>query len=278
MSTGGEAVQPPALPGVDTSIPSAARVYDYLLGGGHNFAVDRLLAETIKKVQPDVAEIAKENRAFMRRAVLFMIEAGVRQFLDLGSGIPTVGNVHEIAQTAAPDARVVYVDYEPVAVAHSRLLLAGNPHADIVAADVTRIEDVLDAEPTRRLLDFDQPVGLLAITIGHYIAPEANPQGVFARYREALPAGSFLALSHLTSDFDVVRDEEIVSVMKTSRDHVYPRTRDEVLALFDGYELVEPGLVTTSRWRPEGEPRSAQGTRPDIEQDALYAGVGRQRP
>ncbi|MGZ3140410.1 SAM-dependent methyltransferase [Lentzea chajnantorensis] len=260
----------PELPGVDVSIPSAARVYDYLLGGGHNFASDRLLVEKIMKVQPGVARIARENRAFMRRAVLFMVENGVRQFLDLGSGIPTVGNVHEIAQSEAPDSRVVYVDRDPVAVSHNQLLLAGNDYTAIVAADVTHVDDVLDAEPAR-LLDFTQPVGLLAITTAHFIAPEADPRALFARYRNALPAGSFFALTHLTDDFDFIRGEEIVSTMKTSCDHVFPRTRDEVLALFSGYELVEPGLVTTSSWRPDGEPTGEQ----DTEQDGLYAGVAR---
>jgi len=258
-------------PGIDPNVPSVARVYDYLLGGGHNFAADRALAEKIKAVQPGVVRIAQRNRAFLRRAVLFMLEAGVRQFLDLGSGIPTVGNVHEIAQAAAPDTRVVYVDYEPVAVAHSQLLLAGNDNADIVDADVTRPDDVFDAAPTRRLLDFDQPIGLLAITVAHYIAPEADPAGLFARYRDATPPGSYLALTHLTDDFANICGEQIVSTMRSSRDNVFPRTRDEVLALFTGYELVEPGLVTTSNWRPGNRLADAY----DTEEDGLYAGVGR---
>ncbi|HUQ59976.1 SAM-dependent methyltransferase [Lentzea sp.] len=256
---------------MDPEIPSAARAYDYLLGGGHNFAADRELAEKIKVVQPGVVRIAQQNRAFLRRAVLFMLDAGVRQFLDLGSGIPTVGNVHEIAQTAAPDVRVVYVDYDPVAVAHSELLLAGNDNADIVDADITRPDDVLEAESTRRLLDLDQPVGLLAVTIGHYIPAEADPAGLFARYRDVLAPGSYLALTHLTDDFTAIRGEQIVHTMKSSRNNVFPRTRKEVLELFTGYELVEPGLVTTSSWRPGSGPSDVQ----DTGQDGLYAGVGR---
>ncbi|WP_197288346.1 SAM-dependent methyltransferase [Nocardia sp. NRRL S-836] len=256
---------------MDPEIPSAARAYDYLLGGGHNFAADRELAKKIQVVQPGVVRIAQQNRAFLRRAVLFMVEAGVRQFLDLGSGIPTVGNVHEIAQAAAPDARVVYVDYDPVAVAHSRLLLAHNDNADIVDADITRPHDVLDAGPARRLLDLDRPVGLLAVTIGHYIPPEADPAGLFARYRDALAPGSFLALTHLTDDFTAIRGEQIVNTMKSSRNNVFPRTREEVLKLFTGYGLVEPGLVTTSSWRPGKGVTSMQ----DTERDGLYAGVGR---
>ncbi|MFE2755336.1 SAM-dependent methyltransferase [Actinosynnema sp. NPDC059335] len=257
--------------GVDISRPSVARIYDYLLGGGHNFASDRELAGRLLTAQPNVREIARLNRAFLRRVVVFMIEAGVRQFLDLGSGIPTVGNVHEIAQNTAPGTRVVYVDYEPVAVAHSRLLLADQPDAVIVDADITRPDDVLDAPATRRLLDFDQPIGLLAVTIGHYIPPEADPVGLFARYRDALAPGSYLAMTHLTDDFATVHGEQIVKTMKSTRDNVFPRPRHEVLALFDGFELVEPGLVTTSQWRPESGLHEVR----DVELDALYAGVGR---
>ncbi|SES28914.1 S-adenosyl methyltransferase [Lentzea xinjiangensis] len=271
MTSRDEAAEKLLLAGVDPNIASAARAYDFLLGGGHNFAADRELAERIKAVQPGVQRIAQQNRAFLRRAVLFMLDAGVRQFLDLGSGIPTVGNVHEIAQDAVPDARVVYVDYEPVAVAHSELLLADNDNADIVDADITRPDDVLDAEPTRRLLDFGQPVGLLAITIGHYIPPGADPAGLFARYRDALAPGSYLALTHLTDDFTAIRGEQIIRTMKSSRDNVFPRTREEVLQLFTGYELVEPGLVTTSSWRPGGGLADVH----DTGQDGLYAGVGR---
>jgi GNAT superfamily N-acetyltransferase len=258
---------------VDPDQPSVARVYDYLLGGGHNFAADRALAERITAVQPNVQEIAQQNRAFLRRAVLFMLDAGIRQFLDLGSGIPTVGNVHEIAQQAAPGARVVYVDYEAVAVSHSRLLLADNPDAAIVGADITHPEDVLDAPVTRRLLDFDQPIGLLAITIGHYIPDTADPVGIFARYRDALVPGSYLALSHLTDDFTAVNGEQIVDTMKSTRDKVFPRGRAEVLELFTGFDLVEPGLVTTSGWRPDF---GGQAVR-DAGQDGLYVGVGQRR-
>jgi trans-aconitate methyltransferase len=256
---------------VDPDVPRASRVYDCLLGGGHNFAADRALAEKLEIVQPDAAAVARRNREFLRRVVLFMLDAGVRQFLDLGCGIPTVGNVHEIAQAIAPEARVVYVDYEAVAVAHNQLMLAHNDNADIVEADVTRADDVLDAEPTRRLLDFDQPIGLLAITVGHFIAPDANLHGVFARYRDALPPGSYLALTHFTDDFDGARAEQIVDAMRSSPDSVYPRTRREVLELFTGYELVEPGLVTTSTWRPGDGPASQH----DSGRDGLYAGVGR---
>jgi hypothetical protein len=254
---------------VDPNVPSAARMYDFLLGGSHNFAQDREKVAGLLAAQPNAGHIARTNRAFLRRATRFMIEQGVRQFLDLGSGIPTVGNVHEIAQQAAPDARVVYVDYESVAVAHSRLLLAGNPNATIIQRDATRPDDVLTAEETLRLIDFSRPVGVLAITLGHYLPPDCDPVGVFAAYREAVAPGSYLALTHLTDDFASVHGEEIIQTMKTTQNNVFPRPRAQVLDFFGDFELVEPGLVTTSGWRPDHGVTSAM----DPEEDGLYAGV-----
>ncbi|MGH3995536.1 MAG: SAM-dependent methyltransferase, partial [Pseudonocardiaceae bacterium] len=153
--------------GVDLERPSGARIYDYLLGGAHNFAHDRELAEKFLKAQPNAREIARLNRAFLRRVVLFMIDNGVRQFLDLGSGIPTVGNVHEIAHKADPSARVVYVDYEDVAVAHSELLLEENDLATIVQADLTAPAEILQHPRTRAMLDFEEPIGLLMVGVFH---------------------------------------------------------------------------------------------------------------
>lgn len=258
---------------VDLEKPSAARVYDYVLGGNHNFAVDRALVEELLKIQPEAKRFAIMNRAFMRRAVLFMVEQGIKQFLDLGSGIPTVGNVHEIAQTADPNARVVYVDNEHVAVAHSQLLLENNQNAVMVHADITKPNLVLNDEATKRTLDFDQPIGLLAITIGHYILDEQDPNGVFAAYRDTLPAGSYLALTHFTNDFAVVRGDELTEAMKKSQNNVQARTRSDILPFFGDFELVEPGLVTTSQWRPE----RADDDATTWENDGLYAGVARKK-
>ena len=255
---------------VDPNVPSVARIYDFLLGGAHNFDVDRQMVTKLLAVQPNVRKIALRNRAFLRRAVRFLVDSGIRQFLDLGSGIPTVGNVHEIAQAVAPRSRVVYVDYEAVAVAHSQLILRDNDHADIVCADVTQPADVLQAPATRRLLDFDEPMGILAVTLGHYLPPQSRPVEVFAQYRDAIAPGSYLALTHLTDDFESVNGAEIVETMRATRDNVFPRTRDEVLAMFDGFELVEPGLTTTSQWRPE-----SGITVIDPAEDGLYAGVAR---
>jgi hypothetical protein len=257
---------------VDFEKPSAARLYDYLLGGNHNFAVDRAFAEKLIKMQPEAKRVAVNNRAFMRRAVLFMMEQGIRQFLDLGSGIPTVGNVHEIAQEADPDARVVYVDVENVAVAHSQLLLEGSDNAAMIHADVAKPGLVLNDQQTRRLIDFDQPVGLLAVTIGHYILDDQDPFGVFDAYRDALAPGSFLAITHFTNDFAIFDGDKLSNEMKQSQNNIRARGRDEVLRLFGDFELVEPGLVTTSQWRPE---RPAADGENIVEQDGLYAGVGR---
>jgi hypothetical protein len=256
-------------PGADISRPSAARIYDYLLGGAHNLAADREVAQRLEAIQPQVAAIARRNRAFLRRVVRFLLDQGIRQFLDLGSGIPTVGNVHEVAQAVDPASKVVYVDHEPVAVAHSLMLLKGNPHASALEADATDPAAVLASEPVKRLLDLGEPVGLLAITLGHYLPPEPDIRTVFAAYRDALAPGSHLALTHLTNDFAVLRDPRVAETMKSTQDHIYPRSRSEVLALFDGFELVEPGLTTSANWRPD---RLAAVV--DPEEDGLYAGVG----
>ncbi|WP_439380552.1 SAM-dependent methyltransferase [Amycolatopsis lexingtonensis] len=256
-------------PGADLSRPSAARIYDYLLGGGHNLAADRTVARRLEAIQPQVAAVARRNRAFLGRAVRFMLDSGVRQFLDLGSGIPTVGNVHEVAQSVDPGAKVVYVDYEPVAVAHSRMLLKDNPHAEAVEADATDTEGVLSSEPVKRLLDLGRPVGLLAITLGHYL-PDVRT--VFGAYRDAVAPGSYFALTHLTNDFAVLNDPRVAETMRQTQDHIFPRTKAEVLALFDGFELVEPGLTTSAGWRPD---RLAAAV--DPEEDGLYAGVGIKR-
>ena len=258
---------------VDIGKPSTARMYDYVLGGGHNLEADRVLVDKMLTVQPEMRRFAIMNRAFLRRAVLFMVHAGIRQFLDLGSGIPTVGNVHEIAQQADPDCRVVYVDTEPVAVAHSELVLAGNERATMLQADITEPDVVLSAAETRQALDFDQPVGLLAVTIGHHIPPERDPAGVFARYRDAIVAGSHLAITHAAKDLATDRSAQARDMAKQTNVNVFLRNRAEILELFGGFELVAPGLVTTSQWRPDRYDDVAT----DPVYDGFYAGVGRKR-
>ena len=237
---------------VNTERPSPARMYDYLLGGAHNFAVDRKMAEQAIAADPEVAQAAWVNRAFLRRAVEFLVDAGIRQFLDIGSGIPTVGHVHEIAQGAALECRVVFVDIDPVAVAHSRLMLAGNDRAAVIQEDVRRPDRILEA-PEARLLDFDQPVALLLVGLFHFVSDADDPVGILSRLTAPLASGSYLALSHGTEDGPrhaaMVKAKELFArgagVELTWRSHA------QVEALFDSFDLVEPGVVWTPAWRPE---------------------------
>ncbi len=257
---------------IDTTVPNAARVYDYFLDGAHNFAVDREMAKKIQQVMPAVRDGARINRAFLRRVVLFMVDSGIRQFLDIGSGIPTVGNVHEVAQRADPECRIVYVDREPVAVVHSELLLEGNYRAAVIQANLRDAESVLDHPETGLLLDFDQPIGLLMLAVLHFVPDSWDPLGILARYRDRLAPGSYLALSHVTTDGDPTGLNETVHLYKDNPDPLYPRSHEEVLRLFAGFELVEPGLVGSALWRPTG-PGDISGS---AKTDTLsYGGVGR---
>nr|CTQ92750.1 hypothetical protein [Kibdelosporangium sp. MJ126-NF4] len=255
---------------LDPARPSPARIYDYALGGGHNLASDRAVFDQLEKIQPNARQIAWSNRAFMRRAVLFMVESGIRQFLDLGSGIPTVGNVHEVARKAAPECRVVYVDVEEVAIAHSRLLLDGVDNAAIIEADFTRSDDVLRHPDTTRLIDFSAPLGVLAVAAVHHVPAEVDVHSAFDRYRDAVAPGSALAISHFTADFERVQAKEMVEAVQASAHNpACLRTRSEILELFGDFELAEPGLVAASNWRPEVSHASGGG-----EEDGIWAGVG----
>lgn len=256
---------------VDTTTPNAARVYDWYLNGGHNFDVDRDFGRRAEKLLPDVKHVALMNRQYLGRAVREMTKLGVRQFLDLGSGIPTVGNVHEIAQQGDPTARIVYADYEAVAVAHSQLILESNPNADIVQHDVRDPEAVLSDPKTRALLDFDQPIGVIMCTILHFIMDADDPFAIVRKYRDACVPGSYLAISHGTTD-NRPDLQAFADAYRETANQVNLRPHDQVVRFFDGYDLIEPGLVFTPGWRPESE----------IDQDAaarsgVYAGVGRKR-
>ncbi len=245
---------------VDLAKPNAARMYDYYLGGSHNFESDRGLAAQVEQVAPFVKDIARINRAWLRRVVDFLMAQGIRQFLDLGSGIPTVGNVHEQAQRQDPATRVVYVDYEAVAVHHSYELLKDNENATVVWADVRNPRTVLEHEETRRLLDFTQPVGLLCAGLLLFIGDEYNPEGLVAAYRDACPAGSYLAISTMSQDeADPETRERLAGLLKLyemADERVYPRDKDTIASWFSGTELVDPGLVLLHRWRPD---RTAEG-------------------
>ncbi|MEU4768728.1 SAM-dependent methyltransferase [Actinosynnema sp. NPDC023794] len=260
--------------GVDISVPSVARTYDYMLGGGHNFAVDRALGEQIESVMPGLRNAARVNRAFLGRVVRFMVDQGVRQFLDIGSGIPTVGNVHEVAQAAAPGCRVVYVDRDPVAVAHSELMLVDNDDAAVVQADMREPDAVLGSDAARRLLDFDQPIGVLMLLMLHWVPDSADPRALVARYRDALAPGSYLAVTHATGDNQSENLTGATDAIKRSNspDQVNLRSHADIEEMFDGFELVEPGLVGCGEWRPGGPGDIA--TEPDMNM-LVYAGVGR---
>lgn len=255
---------------VDEEVPSAARIYDFLLGGAHNFAADRLLGEKFLDALPSARDVARLNRAFLRRAVKMLLESGVRQFIDIGSGIPTVGNVHEIAGEFASDARVVYVDNEPVAVAHSDLLLQDSPNATILHADVTRPDSILRHPETERMLDFSKPIGLLMVGVLHFVPREADAPSLVRRYRDALPEGSYFALSHFTADIKPDEMAGVSEVMRQSADPIHPRSHAEIIELFDGFDLIEPGVVGTALWRPDNPKASVE--QPGASQ--IYAGVG----
>jgi S-adenosyl methyltransferase len=257
--------------GIDLDRPSAARVYDFYLGGFHNFAADREMGRQAIQMWPDLPEIMRANRGFLRRAVEFLVDAGVRQFLDLGSGIPTVGNVHEVAQRLAPDTRVVYVDNDPVAVEHSRAILAGNDLTAVVQADLRDPEAVLADPGVRGLLDIDRPLAVLMVAVLHFVPDEDDPAGLVARFREAVPSGSYLALSHASAGEQADRAAEHRGLYRRTATPMTMRTTEQGLTLFDGWELVEPGVVYLPEWRPE--PGTPPVDRP--ERMPGLAGVGR---
>jgi hypothetical protein len=234
--------------GVNFERPSVARVYDYYLGGSHNFAVDRQVGRRTIELWPDLPLAMQANRAFLRRSVRYLVTQGITQFLDLGSGIPTQGNVHEVAQVASPEARVIYVDIDPMAVAHSRAVLAGNPRADIVQADLRDLPAILDDPRSRRLLDLTQPIGVLMVAILHFIPDQADAASIVAQYRNIMASGSYLALTHGAQSDQAEPTAEFYR--RTTAPFVL-RTRPEIEALLDGFDLVPPGLVFWPLWRPD---------------------------
>lgn len=257
--------------GIDLDRPSAARTYDYLLGGSHNFAIDRQAAEQTLALMPDMAIHIQANRAFLYRTVRYLSELGVRQFLDIGSGVPTVGNVHEVAQRVDPSARVVYVDIDPVAVAHSRAILAGNDQATVVQEDLRQPEAILDHPEVRATLDFDQPIALLMLAILHAVSDQDDPHRLVERLTEAFVTGSYLAISHATADSLPEVWDKLVAMSARGGYPLTLRDRAEVARFFTGFTLVEPGLVWSPQWRPE-DPEDV-GDQP--ERSSTYAGVGR---
>jgi hypothetical protein len=259
----------PSIPRIDVSKPSVARMYDYYLDGKDNYRVDREAVERVAQAMPEIRQLARENRAFLRRAVRYMARQGIRQFIDIGSGLPTAGNTHEIAQEITPDARVVYVDNDPVVLAHGRALLARDDNTTVVTADMHRPAEVLEHPQTTRLIDFSQPVGVLLIAMVHFLTVEERP-AVMGHLYDALAPGSHITATHVTTDgksADAVA--QIEAVYATTPTPIHFRDSAEIGRFFDGYELVEPGLVTLDAWRIDPADPAPGATK------WLYGAVGR---
>ncbi|MGD8397679.1 MAG: SAM-dependent methyltransferase [Anaerolineae bacterium] len=238
--------------GMQFEKPSAARLYDYLLGGYHNFEADRAVADRLVQLFPEIRLAARVNRAYLRRAVTFLVEQGCEQFLDLGSGIPTVGNVHEIAQGINPSARVVYVDIDPVAVSHSQALLEGNAQAVAIEADARDPLAILERPEVRHLLDLDAPLGVLMVALLHYVLDDDVAYRLVATVRDRVAAGSYLAIAHSETRVEPEELAQDLAVTFHQASRAKDRTFDEISCFFEGWALVPPGLVHTPLWRPEG--------------------------
>ncbi|HEX5121095.1 MAG TPA: SAM-dependent methyltransferase [Pseudonocardiaceae bacterium] len=258
----------------DRSVPNAARVYDYYLGGLHNFTADREFAQQIFTTAPTVPAITRQNRSFLTRVVDYYLDEGITQFLDIGSGVPTVGNVHEVAQRRIPDAKIVYVDYEPVAANAARDLLADNPNATILHADLRDPDAILNHPETLELLDFTRPLGLLMVGVLLFVPDEDDPAGLVARYRDVCAPGSLLAISHITDEHapPELKQEmaRFVGLYDNANEHIYPRNHAELVSWFAGTELVEPGVTRLCDWRPVDAAEAEDPAAP-----LGYGGVGR---
>jgi hypothetical protein len=261
------AAEPPDPAEFDVTRPNAARMYDYFLGGAHNLAIDRELADQTIAIMPGIVATARANRSFLRRAVQYCMKAGIRQYLDLGSGIPTVGHVHEVAHRVDRSARVAYVDIEPVAVAQTKRLLADVPTASVTKADITDPKRVLAAPGVAELLDFGQPVAIVACAVLHFVSDAADPVGVLANYRDHISPGGALVFSYGASSLAPEQSEQLHALYKQTTQPGHRRTREDVEAMLAGWDLVEPGLVDAAAWRPEQDPDAGPPT--------IWAAVGR---
>jgi hypothetical protein len=267
--TAGQSKRPP----FDTSVANQARIYDYLLGGKDNYEADRAAVDAVLKIAPEMGFTARENRAFLGRAVRYLAaEVGIRQFLDIGTGIPTAGNTHQVAQAAAPEARVVYVDYDPVVLAHARALLQSNKAGATryIDADLRDTGTILGE--AGRLLDFTQPVAVTLLMILHVIPDSDDPYGKVARLMDALPSGSYLAVSHLGAELlDQEKRQGFQDVVRRQAQQQYiGRSREGIERFFNGTDLVEPGVVRVEEWRPDHDTEEKG-------RSALWCAVGRKR-
>ncbi|GAA1019033.1 SAM-dependent methyltransferase [Acrocarpospora pleiomorpha] len=239
--------------GIDPNIPSVARMYDFFLGGKDNFASDRAAAEKIIELTPNVREGVQANRRFLSRAVNFLTETGIRQFLDIGAGLPTQENVHQVALRAAPDSRVVYIDNDPIVLTHGRALLADNQQTIVLDGDLREPLAILKDPRVNAHLDFTRPVGVLLLAVLHFIPEDDLAETIVQALRDHLAPGSAIVLSHLSyGDLDDSQLAEGTAVYtRTTAGAVRPRSHAQILRFFDGFTLVEPGLVSTDDWRPD---------------------------
>lgn len=259
-----------ALSFVNPTIPNVARIYDYMLGGKDNFPADRQAAAEIINQIPDALSACHHNRRFLQRAVRFLAsEAGIRQFIDIGTGLPTQGNVHEIAQSITPDARVVYVDYDPVVVSHAQAIMATNPTVVAINRDLRRPDEILNHPALQALINLDEPVAILLVAVLHFISDDDGPYEIVARLKDAVSSGSYLVVSHITGEqVSPEASREAEAVYERSTQRVSPRSRKEIKEFFNGLEIIEPGVVNICTWGSEWRP-------PESIRTLIYAGMAR---
>src|SRR5579864_1182594 len=252
--------------------PNVARMWDYYLGGFHNFAIDRQAAENAMRLYPDMPLVARTTRSFLRRAMRFLLEQGIEQFLDIGSGIPTAGNVHEIAHGVNPEARVVYIDVDPVVVSHSQAILRGITNAVAIQADARHPDELLHREAVLDGLDWRRPIGLLTIAIFHFVADDTEVRNILRVLRAAIPNGSYLVLTHATADgVDASLARQGEQNYERANVPLHFRAHAQIVPMFEGFDLVEPGVVYLPLWRPDPEEELVS----EPERSANYAGLGR---
>jgi hypothetical protein len=255
--------------GVDVTRLSPARLYDYYLGGENNFEVDRIAADALREIMPELSDMAWSNRGFHQRAAEWIAAQGIRQFIDIGSGLPAAGNTHEVVQSVHSDATVVYVDNDPLVTVHGRALLADEARTRVFEGDLRDPKAILTHPDVTTLIDFEQPVALLIVAVLHFFPDAADPAGVIATLTEQLAPGSHLVISHAGSDL-LPADQEGMEIYQTASEGAL-RSHAEITAFFEGFDLVEPGLVRVPQWRPTEELPA------DIDQYWMYGGVGRKR-
>ena len=265
---------PDWVPGaVDMDEPSIARIYDYLLGGYHNFEIDRQLADMSLQIYPDMALASQVSRAFLRRVVNYLLDQGITQFVDIGSGIPTLGHLHEIAQRRNPENRVVYIDIDPVAIAHSKAILREKPYTLVFQADARDPQTIFEHIEKEAALDFSKPVAFLFIALLHYIVDADEVRHLIGEYSSRLAPGSYMAFTHGTyENAPPGVAESLMNLSSKSRHSMLYRSRDDIATLFPKMEIVEPGIVPTPLWHPEG-PEDLFLAQP--ERSLAYAGVAR---